>query len=216
MQTKKTEIRDAILDGARQLFRERGYNASTITRIAERAGVSPANIYVYFSSKLEILFALYDPWLRERLEKLERDVAPIAEPEARLRFILRTLWADIPAEDNCFANNLMQALSSASAEEGYSRDLLVWAEDKLSELIAGSLPAERQFLVRNASVAHILFMAFDGFAMNRNLMGPSRRMEDMVELMLAMLLGRAEAAPIEIAEPPDRDGDAQPDTAAAR
>ena len=38
--------------------------------IARTAGISTANVYVYFESKLDILFAVYTPWLEDRLDRL--------------------------------------------------------------------------------------------------------------------------------------------------
>lgn len=187
-QTKKDEVRDAILSAAQALFEERGYNRASMSQIASAAGTSPANIYVYFASKLDVLFALYDPWLRARLIKLRADVAAIEGAEDRLRFILKTLWHDIPGEENCFANNLMQALSTATPDDRYSRDLLHWAEEQVSQMIAEALPVERRHLLRDGSLAHVIFMAFDGFAMNHRLNGPSTRIDHSVALMLSMLL----------------------------
>ena len=60
-QTKKEDVRAGIVASARQEFEQRGYAASTIRSIAQRAGMSPSNVYVYFDSKLDILFAIYDP-----------------------------------------------------------------------------------------------------------------------------------------------------------
>ncbi|MGZ5843227.1 MAG: TetR/AcrR family transcriptional regulator, partial [Xanthobacteraceae bacterium] len=54
-QIKKKEIRHAILDAAYKLFSKRGYSDTNIANIARTAGVAPANVYVYFPSKLEIL-----------------------------------------------------------------------------------------------------------------------------------------------------------------
>ena len=188
-QIKKPEIHQAILDAAGKMFREYGYHGASMAQIAKHSGVSSANIYVYFASKLEILFTLFDPWQRARLEQLEADVMKIENPRERLRFILKTLWHEIPGEENCFANNLMQALSTASPKDKYSRELLFWAEQKLSMLIASCLPEDRRYLCERGSIAHILFMAFDGFAMNHKLNGPSKRIDHSVDLMVTMLAG---------------------------
>ena len=51
-------LRRRILDAARKLFSEIGYQAATITRIREGAGVSIATFYKYFDSKQAILIAL--------------------------------------------------------------------------------------------------------------------------------------------------------------
>jgi AcrR family transcriptional regulator len=48
----------AILDAARSLFVEEGYQNVSIRKIADRIGYSPAAIYSYFESKDEIFLAL--------------------------------------------------------------------------------------------------------------------------------------------------------------
>lgn len=189
VQTKKDDVRKSILSAGRLLFEEKGFHGASMAQIAKAAGMSPSNIYVYFSSKMDVLFAIYDPWLRDRLRRLEGDVAKVADPHVRLRLVLRTLWHDIPAEENCFANNLMQALSTASVKDGYSRDLLYWAEEKVTELIVHSLPPDRRPIFADKSLTHVIFMAFDGFAMNQKLIGPSKRIDQSIERMVDLLIG---------------------------
>eukprot|EP00752_Nemacystus_decipiens_P000142 g142.t1 len=188
-QVKKQEVRDALLGGAYALFCKKGYSRTSVADIAREAGVSASNVYVYYGSKLELLYALYDPWLRGKLTELERELARIDDPRARLRRLFERLWRDIPQEDDGFANNLMQALSTAGEDEGYSRDLLRWAEDRVSDMMRDCLPPERRRLVDHSYLAHVLFMAFDGFAMNAALRGPSRRIEGVIDTTVDLLLG---------------------------
>ena len=141
-QTKKEDIRAGIVDSARREFEERGYAATTIRGIARRAGISPSNVYVYFDSKLEILFAIYDPWLRGRIRALEAEAAAIADPRQRLRTVIATLWKTFPAADGAFGNTFVEGLAVSGREGRYSRDLLLWAEHRIADLIL-SLPAGR-------------------------------------------------------------------------
>src|SRR5689334_1903969 len=57
-QRKKPQIREAILAAAFRLFSRNGYAATMVADIAREAGVSPGNVYIYFRSKLEILYAI--------------------------------------------------------------------------------------------------------------------------------------------------------------
>src|ERR1700749_1317634 len=50
----------AILDAARELFVEQGYQNVSLRQIAARIQYSPAAIYGYFPSKDDIFFALAD------------------------------------------------------------------------------------------------------------------------------------------------------------
>ena len=70
-QTKKDDVRGAILTAAFAKFSSKGYSVTTIPAIAAAAGISTANVYRYFPSKLAILYTLYEPWLVERLDRLE-------------------------------------------------------------------------------------------------------------------------------------------------
>lgn len=51
--------RDRILDAALELFNERGSAAVTTNHVAARAGISPGNLYYWFSGKDEIVRELY-------------------------------------------------------------------------------------------------------------------------------------------------------------
>ena len=58
--TKSDETRARILDAAMNLFRERGFEETTMREIATRAGVATGAAYYYFESKDAIVLAFYD------------------------------------------------------------------------------------------------------------------------------------------------------------
>lgn len=188
-QVKKIEVRDRILAAATQLFAERGYARATVSQIAKAAGTAPSNVYVYFSSKLEIVFAIYAPWLREHLEALGREVAALEAPEAKVLRIVQKLWRDIPADRGAFANNLIQAISSATLEDRYDPALLRWTEQKIATLLSEALPPARAAEIDCMRFAHILMMAFDGFAVNYSINRAIHCDDAMIEQMCAVILG---------------------------
>lgn len=53
-----TATHSALLDAAEQMFSEQGYKQTSVAQVAERAGVSRASFYVYFSSREEVFRAL--------------------------------------------------------------------------------------------------------------------------------------------------------------
>lgn len=57
---KSDRTRAAIVAAALQLFRDRGYDGTTMRAIADVAGVSPGNAYYYFRSKEELVQEFYD------------------------------------------------------------------------------------------------------------------------------------------------------------
>ena len=57
---KSARTRSSIIDAALRLFRERGYDATTMRAIATEAGVSVGNAYYYFESKEQLVQGFYD------------------------------------------------------------------------------------------------------------------------------------------------------------
>ena len=57
---KAEQTRAGIVDAAMRLFRENGYDATTMRAIADEAGVSLGSAYYYFSGKEELVQAFYD------------------------------------------------------------------------------------------------------------------------------------------------------------
>lgn len=57
--SKGEQTKAAILNAALEIFHERGYEATTMRAIAERAGVSLGNAYYYFGSKEHLIQAFY-------------------------------------------------------------------------------------------------------------------------------------------------------------
>lgn len=77
----------AILESATALFAEHGYDSVSISAIAERAGVSKANIFHHFSSKNELYLAVMRECCEEAAEVLNSPVANDADVSTRLKGI---------------------------------------------------------------------------------------------------------------------------------
>jgi AcrR family transcriptional regulator len=55
------DARQAVLDAARELFAERGFERTTMRAVGSRGGVDPALIYHYFGDKDGLLAAVIEP-----------------------------------------------------------------------------------------------------------------------------------------------------------
>lgn len=79
---EKFQLQKLVLDTARQIIHEEGYDSLTIREIAARIEYSPMALYNHFADKNEILHAL----AREAFEKIERVLPkPGKDPIATLR-----------------------------------------------------------------------------------------------------------------------------------
>lgn len=59
-----------IMEGARTVFLERGFDAASMGEIARHAGVSKGTLYVYFESKEELFEAIFEEESRAQAEQV--------------------------------------------------------------------------------------------------------------------------------------------------
>jgi len=87
--TPKGELtRALILETALELFRERGYDDTTMRAIAQRAGVALGNAYYYFRSKEHLIQAFYARGHEEHLAAARPVLAGEKELTGRLRGVV--------------------------------------------------------------------------------------------------------------------------------
>ncbi|MCC7043650.1 MAG: TetR/AcrR family transcriptional regulator [Acidobacteria bacterium] len=86
---EKTELRQEILDAARQIFVDEGFDALTMRKVAERIEYSPTTIYLHFQDKSELVRAICDEGFMELVRVLDelgaRNLRPRESLEAGLR-----------------------------------------------------------------------------------------------------------------------------------
>jgi AcrR family transcriptional regulator len=191
VQVKKKHVGQAILDSAHDLFSERGYHATTLQDIAERAGVGVSSLYSYFPSKIHLLYAVVEPWQKDTFERLESRVRRIISPRERLRTILLGIWRDIPMENIGLANSLMEALASADPTQKKPSPLLKWTEDRLMGMLNTALPEGNARRIDYEVLPNLFMMAYDGFVINRRL-NDLRDIERLVDAMCDIILGSIE------------------------
>jgi len=85
---EKQEMRRLILNTARRLFVEEGFEKINMRRIAEEIEYSPATLYLYFKDKDEILYALHTEGF-EMLYQRQQTLLAIPDPLERLRLHAR-------------------------------------------------------------------------------------------------------------------------------
>jgi len=89
--TRETLVdsRQEILRTAARLFQQQGYDATSMNDVATALKVSKAGLYHHFQSKDEILFELMNHALNITQERVVDRVRGIADPEERLRMLIR-------------------------------------------------------------------------------------------------------------------------------
>jgi AcrR family transcriptional regulator len=214
-QVKKEDIRLAILEASHALFMEKGYVDTTMVQIAKRAGISHANIYSYFTAKLQVFFCVYEKWFKARITVLEAEVMAAHGPDARMRALLSGLLVQMPRLDNGFSHNLVQALATVSPGDPYDPSLLQWFRERLSSMLAASAPSLARDGVRRARLVDMLVLTFDGCLVNHHVNPASLPDVAMLEEFVAAFLSAEPAASVDSAGAPQGAGPVTPSGSAA-
>lgn len=106
-----SETRREILEAARLLFAEHGYQKTTIRLVAERARVDPSLVMYFFSSK-EQLFAESMPAPSEEALEAPKIIAALPRPAAA-REIARRIMESV---DSPKASNILGVIRAASSK----------------------------------------------------------------------------------------------------
>jgi TetR/AcrR family transcriptional regulator, mexJK operon transcriptional repressor len=120
-----TERREQLIAAAEEMFLRRGYHATTMDDIAQRAGMSKKTVYQIFSAKSELFDALLAEWLapvtipvepdgrsaRDVLTDILRRLVDFALAERQVCMI-RLLIAEAPDSEDIAAALLRQGVGS--------------------------------------------------------------------------------------------------------
>jgi AcrR family transcriptional regulator len=86
-----------LVDAACAVFAEKGYASTRVADIAERAGVGKGTVYEYFSSKEELLFAVFELTNAAISVRMDEALAAGGSTEEQLHNLLR-LGAEVISE----------------------------------------------------------------------------------------------------------------------
>jgi AcrR family transcriptional regulator len=92
---KGQHTRAAILEAALEMFRERGYENTTMRAIADRAEVALGNAYYYFHSKEHLIQAFYGRTHEEHLSVCDSLLAEEVDLKTRLLGVMRAKIATV-------------------------------------------------------------------------------------------------------------------------
>jgi AcrR family transcriptional regulator len=89
--------RRKLLDAAKRIFAQDGFEAARLEDIAAGAGYTRGAFYANFKSKEDIFFALFEEWVRERIESLTSALRRHSNPGEKL-VALRTHYAELATD----------------------------------------------------------------------------------------------------------------------
>lgn len=142
-QRERSEMHEAIVNAAVDLFVSEGYENTSIRRIAEKIEYTPGSIYSYFKDKDEILFEIHIRGFGKLFEAL-REARTGADPLDRLYRLGRQYIKFAIENPNYYDLMFIEASTAKTIEELEQWECGHQAYDVLRETIAEAI--EKRFL----------------------------------------------------------------------
>ena len=140
--------REVILTAGR-LFREHGYERTTVRELAKAVGLQSGSLFHHFRSKEEILVAVMDNGIQEVLDHGRQALARYAAPADRLAALFRVhMWSMLHGAGGDAMNALVYEWRSLSAQSQRGVKVLsdlyegMWQETVAAAVYAGLLAGD--------------------------------------------------------------------------
>jgi AcrR family transcriptional regulator len=132
---KKRRTRVAILDSAMDLFWRQGYEATTITQIAEAVDVAPSTVFTYFPTKVEMVFSLLDAIVESaRVHLIERS-AEMSGADALIAWVEYEL-PEVEAASTRMMGEIPSIVASSPELQADQRLRIARLEDAFAEALS--------------------------------------------------------------------------------
>lgn len=132
---RRERRRTAMIDAAKQLFLERGFDAVSLNEIVRRSGGSLSTFYELFENKLGVLRAVVAGERFDGIGRIEAIIARDADPVATLHAIAGEVHAEILRPD---AIGLMRVVMGESLRNPeFARGVYAIAHVPFVNLLAG-------------------------------------------------------------------------------
>ncbi len=181
--------RERLLEVAAEVFIERGYWATSLERIAERAGFSKGAVYSNFAGKEELVLELLDRHFVHRLDRLQEDLLAADETiEARIRTFSE--WWQALAVEQAWGTLILEFASSTRDNETIQQQLAAREQMILAfvtQMIEGEIERFDLHLPMSATdLATVMVSLGTGLAFSRMLAPsvPSGVLADLAEILL--------------------------------
>jgi AcrR family transcriptional regulator len=148
-----------IVETAERLFRQFGYQKTTVGDIAAELGMSPANVYRFFASKAAITEAVARKATSEVQEQIRAAISvPGLSASERMRLLVTRMQGAVM--QRCIADNRMHAMVHAAIEQNWG--VIQAHKESIRRMIAAVIAdgvASGEFDVADVDVAAHCFQA---------------------------------------------------------
>ncbi|MBW8302470.1 MAG: TetR/AcrR family transcriptional regulator [Brevundimonas sp.] len=195
-QAAKVRTRQKVLDAARQLFAERGYEPATIRDIAKGAGMSTGAVFANFQDKAELFEAVLATDMVKLAETMKTAAAAEGSTRTRLLSALEAGYhgslEQLPLVQAVIARSWFQPVAAEMRARDAIKPLLAVVTDTLQAGVGeGELRQDADVrllaeLIYDAFLSNFRRAAYDGWTTAQL----SERMGKQVDVILAGAISR--------------------------
>jgi AcrR family transcriptional regulator len=182
--------REAVLDAAERLMAEQGYEAASIARLVDEAGIPPSSIYHYFGSKEGVLLAVMERGAEQFFEALPLPRRRLGSQAEHLRALVDASAATLERRPDFLRILVVMAAQPMNAGEGEVHRVV----NRVRELALVRLRDQMQLVFgvdaegeAADQLARFALAAFDGAFVARQSL-PEVRIEGLLEHLPAALI----------------------------
>jgi len=179
--------RQVLQQAFHEIAREKGFAATSVQDITERANVNRGTFYAHYADK----YALYDAIVREEFRHLlERTLPPVSQWDQRtLRLLIKTVLEYFAKRRReCHESDVLAPLTERATHEELTGLLLAWLNQGWGK--------ERRWRVPRETIAQVMSWAIFGAAAQWCEEPATRSSEQMAaDVLLVIMEGVTRLAP---------------------
>lgn len=185
--TQKQATRDRILQIARNLLESEGYEAATIRRIAQEAGVATGTVFVHFANKEDLFYSSFYDELAQLMEQAF-DELPSGSLQRQLSYLVNCYFSAFAGRPALYSRLLKESIFASgdwgqrfkSQVEGFGQRV---AGLYLAARTRSEIAAETDILTAVASFLAFYYLTLISLAANNfeDLEQPQRIFERMLQ-----------------------------------
>lgn len=165
-ETLRSKSREKILMASLELFAGKTYHNTSISDIAEKAGVSKGLIYNYFDTKEDILKGIID-YLMQIGDKMFAEAAKYPDPKAELKALIDMVFVFLDQQSTL--NRMMIPLALETGSFEYINTVV---EEKMRGYMQKLIALFAEIGVEDPeNEAWMMGIFFDGLALDHAIMG---------------------------------------------
>lgn len=184
-------VQEEVLQSACEVFRRKGYAATSVQDLVDSTGVKRQSLYNVFGDKHSFFLAALDWYQNKELARIRRCIDETVSVKAALRRIFDAMIEDVESRrrDGCFIVNSTIELGVADPEVGKRAH---WTKERMEEMLEQMIRKAQKIgqIGKNKHprrLARMIYNSFLGLRVTAKTTDDPAVMRDIAEGVLSLL-----------------------------